>query len=798
MKNYPAIWCTILFIIGIIIYRLTGINVQNFFLYFPLLLITLFFVVFHIKVKSKSLTYWLSICLFVIIAGVFVSAYQTPEYKYLPEQIYIQKDFKAYGKITEINLIKKDEINFNLETDSVLYARIKLYEHFNIICSVKDSSKPKLYLLYNKILPGNKVGISGTFVKGRERRNPGEFDYNKYLHEHGISGAVIANSVTEIKILDNRVSPFKAAVFNIRKEIDRQISKLYNEKNAAFIRGQLLAERNNIEYDTRIEFINSGVAHILAVSGLHVGFIVLIILILFGRFNLYFRSALMLAGLTAFMIMTNSPASVIRATIMSGVIVIGFISNRSTNIFNSLAVAALIILLLKPEQLFDAGFQLSFTAVLSIAAIYPIFQEIINSSWKNFLIIKNILLYAGVSLSAQIGTLPVTLSYFGKLSIVSLFTNLIVIPLDGIIVAISILTLIINAVVPALSFYYASINGLLTTLLYFIIHFSGSLKYAFLWIRDFSLTDSIIFYFFLLLLLYSVRYFRSRLAKLAIAVLSIVNILIFCSIDDRNLILNSKFNIMMIDVGQGDSFLVKFPGGETALVDAGLTTSNFDNGKRIILPLLDYLNINKINYGFISHIDLDHYGGFVSLINEDKIERVVKPKLDSSFSKDLRFEKFVRSKKLSIQYYEKKIIKLKEGRIYILNFLDNDLKTTSNNRSGVLKFVYGNTSILFTGDLEKKYEKKYLIYYKRFLTSDILKVSHHGSKTGSSVEFLSTIKPKLSLISAGIQNRFGHPAAETLYKLKYAGSKIFRTDNLGSVLFSSDGDSIFAVDWKND
>ena len=798
MKNYPAIWYTVLFIIGIIIYRLTGVNVKNFIFYFSILLIALLFAVIHFKVKSKSPTYRLAISLFVIIAGVFVSAFQKPDYKYLPEQIYIQKDFKAYGTISAIELIKKTEINFNLKTDTVLFAGLKYKEPLSLICRVRDSSHNNLIHLYNKILPGNKIEITGIFIKGRERRNPGEFDYNKYLHERGISGFIVSNSVDEIKILNRNSFLFGSIVFEIRKAIDNEITKLHSEKTAAFIRGQILADRSNIEYNAVVEFINSGVAHILAVSGLNVGFIVLIILILFGRFNIYLRSSLMIAGIIAFMILTNSQPSVIRATIMSGIIVIGLLTNRSTNIFNSLAVSALIILVIEPRQLFDPGFQLSYSAVFSIASIYPLYKKMIEASGLKSKMISYLLAYSGISLCAQIGTMPVTLIYFGKLSLVSLFTNLLVIPISGVVVGIGIFTLIINIISPVLAFYYATANNLLTSLMYYIIHVAGRFEYAFLWIRNFTLLDCIIFYFFLTIVLLSLKYFKSKAARLSITVLAALNIMVYCSLDDKHLLKDNRLNLMMIDVGQGDACLVRFPGGETALIDAGETSINFDNGERIVMPLLNYLNVGKIDYGFISHVDLDHYGGFVSLINENLIGKIFKPKLDSSFSKDLRFEKFVRSKKLPFQYYAKEIIKLKEGRIYILNFLNNDLKTTSNNRSGVLKIVYGNTSILFTGDLEKKYEKKYLSYYKRFLTSDILKVSHHGSKTGSSSEFISAVKPKYSLISAGIQNKFGHPAPESLYKLKSNGSKIFRTDKLGGVLFSSDGDSIFAVDWKND
>ncbi len=796
MKNYPAIKYTLLFICGIIIYRLTGLTADNFAFYFSLLVISFLFIVFNSALKSRDLSYRLAVYLFIIAAGIFISAFQKPEYKYLHDGLYLAKDFHAVGTISSVELIKKSEVDFNLSAEKVSSGGIKLKGPFNLICRIRDTGKARLEFLYSRILPGNRVEVSGTFVKGRERRNPGEFDYNKYLHEHGISGFVVSSSVDEVGILNGRSNFFESLVFKIRKEIDREISKLHSENSAAFIRGQVLADRSNIEYDAVVEFINSGVAHILAVSGLNVGFIVLIILILFGRFNLYMRSLLMMAGIIAFMILTNSQPSVIRATLMTGIILIAFVTNRSTNIFNSLAVSALIILLVQPYQLFDPGFQLSYSAVLSIAAIYPVYRGIINSTGIKNKAIKYLLAYSGVSLCAQIGTMPVTLIYFGKLSLVSLFTNLLVIPIAGVVVGIGIFTLIINIISPLIALQYAAANDLLTSVMYFIIHAAGRFEYAFLWVRNFSLIDSIYFYSFLIIILFSLKYFRSTAAKFTVSLLAFFNILVFCSLDDKKLFNDNNLNLMMIDVGQGDSFLVKFPGGETALVDAGPASANFDTGERIILPLLNYLDVNKIDYAFVSHVDLDHYGGILSLIKENKIKMIYKPEADSALGKDLKLESFLLSRGIPFNYYKKEIIKLKKGRIYVLNFPGASFLKTTNSRSGVLKFVFGRTSVLFTGDLEMKSEERYVREYCGFLKSDVLKVSHHGSGTASTNEFVSEVKPAISLISAGIQNKFGHPSAEVVNRLLNAGSRVFRTDKLGGVLFSSNGDSIFAVDWK--
>jgi competence protein ComEC len=797
MKNFPSIKFTILFIAGILIDKFSPVNVNNYVVYFSILFITLFALIcFSFDAKYDSY-FFPNIYVFIIFSAIFVSEFQKPNYNFLPAGIEKEKDFRAYGCVSGIELRRESEIVFNLDADSVTFPGTSFNNKISLICRVRDVNKKNLDSLYNVILPGNYITVTGLFMKGRSQRNPGEFDYNQYLAHKGISGLLLAYHVKDLIILNPDHEKIRSAVFNIRKSIDNKISELHRPEAAGFLRGQLLADRSNIDYNDVVEFINSGVVHILAVSGLNVGFIVLIIMIFLGRFNVYLRSILMVIGILGFLILTDSQASIVRAVIMSILVLAGFLTNRSTNIFNSLAVSALIILLFDHSQLFDPGFQLSYSAVLSIAVIYPVFQKNISNMVLKFRWIKYLLLFIGISLCAQLGTIPFTLYYFGKLSLVSLFTNLIVIPLSGVIVGIGIFTLIINLFIPVIASYYAAGNDILNSLMFYIIRTAGSFEYSYLWIRNFSIQDGIIFYLFLSALLFALIKFKSNIAKAGAAILVFANILIYCSFDDKNLLADNYLHIMMIDVGQGDALLIKFPDGKTALVDAGDASLSFDNGERVILPLLNHLGIDKIDYGFVSHVDLDHYGGFISLINENKIRHIYKPYLDTAFTKDVKFEKFLSAKSIPVTYYEKGIIKLPAYRIYILNDYNRNVKLTNNNKSGILKIVYGRNSFLFTGDLEHHGEIHYLNNYRQFLKADVLKVSHHGSKTGSSEQFISTVNPKISLISDGIKNKFGHPSEVILQRLNHIGSVIARTDKSGAVLLRSDGDNIFAVDWKN-
>jgi competence protein ComEC len=329
------------------------------------------------------------------------------------------------------------------------------------------------------------------------------------------------------------------------------------------------------------------------------------------------------------------------------------------------------------------------------------------------------------------------------------------------------------------------------------IRFAGTLEFSFLWIRNYSLYDSIVFYLLLGFLLISINRIQNSVIKISIFVFTFLIIILYSSFDDKKLLTDDRLNIMMIDVGQGDSFLIKFPNGKTALIDAGEANPYIDNGERVIMPLLDNLGIDKIDYGFISHLDLDHYGGFVSLIYNNRIEKVFRPLPDSS-EKSLRFEKFLKEMKIKTGIYDRTSIDVGNTKIYFLNDPYNySYKSfSSNNKSGILKIVYGKTSFLFVGDCENPGEFFLATNFGRMLDSDVLKVAHHGSSTGSSHAFLNLVSPDISLVSAGIKNKFNHPAESVINSLENINSTIYRTDQLGAVLIQSDGMQIKKVDWK--
>lgn len=796
MNNYPLIKTSVLFATGIVLQKF--IHPVFYVLILLILLSAASALIFLTRRRGAVINKWAPVPVFfsVVLLGQLDMSAAHSNYNPLPRNLFYQKVISA-GTVVDIHLIGSKSLDFLISTDSIVTGTTHIITKTKLLCRLYKSKSKDLNDIYDKLSVGNILEISGKLTQGRKAGNPGEFDYFAYLKNKGIGGIIKINKASDIKFLDNRRN-ISDVLFKTRKMLDKKISMLCSPQSSALYRGLLLADRSLIKYDLRTNFINSGLVHLLAVSGLHVGYIILIVIVLTGRFNLYIRSIITVIVLAMFALITGMPPSVVRASIMASIFVFAFLTGRTTNLINSLAAAAILILIINPEELFNPGFQLSFSAVLSIAVFYPALSARILSAKISKEYLKKLLLFLSVSFSAQIGTLPLTLFYFGKTSLVGLISNLIAIPVMGVIVGLGIVTLASGYLCPFAAVYFGACSDMLIFLFNSFVSITGSLKFSYLSAADFSFIDVVIFYSFLFFLFRTLKSFTHIPAKIFLVCLSAACVILFCSTDDVELLKKNKLNIVMIDVGQGDSFLIKFPDGRTVLVDAGIVTPYTDNGTNVIAPLLKRLDVRRIDYGFVSHIDADHYAGFVPLIHEGLVKKIYKPAIDSANKRDVRFEKFALNNNIQLEYYRKEILKEGNARIYILNnvFVNSRLKKTTNSSSGLLKIVYGKSSVLFTGDLSQSAERLYADMYGQFLRSDILKVSHHGSKTGTSDELLKTCAPKICLISVGAGNKFGHPSKETLDKITNFGSKIFRTDLSGAVILISDGDTFKFCDWK--
>ena len=278
MKNYPAIKVTLLFIIGILSEHFFDVNI--------LVVIVLFIagLVLLIFNKSFSDNFYYSLLL-ILVSGILVFSIgnllaKENKISFAPFLTKIDKvkNATAVGEINKIDLIKNNELILYLNVDSVYSEDFYIKDKVQLLCKIKSDNK-FLFTLYNELKPGNYLKLSGYYYKGREERNPGEFDYDAYLKSNGIMGILSINDTSSIKIINHNTAFLKNLIHQVRKKIDWQIKKYQSPETASLLRGLLLADRKEINYQTKQQFINAGVVHVLAVSGLHVGYIILIFLL---------------------------------------------------------------------------------------------------------------------------------------------------------------------------------------------------------------------------------------------------------------------------------------------------------------------------------------------------------------------------------------------------------------------------------------------------------------------------------------------------------------------------------------
>lgn len=662
----------------------------------------------------------------------------------------------------------------------------------DIRCNIYDSGK-KL-----SASPGDTLYIRTDILPVKKSTNPGEYDRRESYRRKNIVGRININSVDSIIVTGNNnfFNPHKI-LWGVRKDLMDKSVRLFGKGSIynALADALILGERNNIDDSTEELFRNGGIIHLLAVSGLHTGYIILIFYLLAARGGLKLRLLFSIIGIILFILISGGSVSVIRAGIMAIVFMIAILTGRDRNGFNSLAAAFLFILLVNPYELFEAGFQLSFIAVtgilISIRFLNRYYEKKLITGFK-----RKTITFLTVNLSAWIFTLPIVLFHFGGFTYSGLLNNIVAIPLTGIILFAIILTIFTSYLSITIAVFVASgamfFIDILMSFITISNRFFGEIIYL-------PITIYWIFVFFILLFfsIYIISRRKSKIKKVTIVVLVIFTFLVWEKDLRKEYIDRSLFNIIMIDVGQGDAYLILTPENEAILIDAG----NYlypDRGKYVITPLLNKLGIDKLDYLFVSHLDADHAGGTISVTDNIRTDKMYIP--DNSpdnykYNKFIsHFEKYFED----LYIYNPKIIKLTNSRIYILrDSLQNNYRFISeNDRSGVFKFCYGDFEVLFTGDAGLLVEEKLISKYSDFLRSDILKVSHHGSKFGTSAEFVGVVKPQAALISAGLNNRYGHPADNVLRNLSDFNVQIFRTDHDGYCILTSDGISFSRYIWN--
>lgn len=648
---------------------------------------------------------------------------------------------------------------------------------------------------------GRKIQFVGMVTYPGAARNPGEFDLRHYLQLHGIYARAFIEDVGTLVVGEetgNRL--FREVVYPLRGAISQHLDLFVGGEEAKFLKGLTIGDRSEISSEVKDAFVNAGVMHILAVSGLHVGLITIMFVVVLSMLRLpeTVRIVLVCALLIIYIFLTGSSPSVVRAVIMAVVVFGAKLFDRKVDVLNSLAVAALVILFWDARQLSLPGFQLSFAAVLSIVLLYPVFYswfQKLSGRLRDQQFVDGIIRLFCLSLAAGLGTLPFTALYFGKIPVVGFLANIPVVPLSGVVLAAAMTAVVFSFMWDAAAILYGLAAKVLTFGLLESVAFFGNLPFSYV-DAYFSTWEIILFYAGITVV---VTIGRWSVKRLIIVLLVFFNCLLYASLFGfigTPAVLRTTF----LDVGQGDAVFVEFPNGKNMLIDAGPRGLHTDAGRRVVVPFLKNKNIDYIDAVVVSHPHNDHGGGVPSLLREIRVGRVLDAGSKTQSSLLREYHHLVDS--LNVPY--RRIIAGdtidcgRDVRLYVVHpsgrFIPHDTSGRNiNNESVVMKLAYGNTSMLFAGDAEEEAEEIVVRRYNGFLRSDVLKVGHHGSGTSSTERFLAATSPAVAVISVGRNNKFRHPSQIVLGRLREKNVRVYRTDEQNAVILMSDG-----LEWKEE
>lgn len=694
---------------------------------------------------------------------------------------------------------------------------------------------------------GNRVKLTARLRPPRNFRNPGAFDYEGYLHALNIS------TVASVKADNVAVLPGKTGTTlgfwrsRIRRSILDHINnpayRLWSRQDAPLIAAMIVGDESALPRQVREEFQQTGAYHLLVVSGMNVALLALAVFWTSRRLHApeWAASLVTVALCVFYAYIAGLGAPILRAVLMLSVFLLGRLLYRDRTALNATGFAALVVLVVQPAALFDAGFQLTFLALLAITGIsLPILERtshpyrdalhyleatsydlqlppraaqfrldlrmlmerlgrFIGVSPTRFLIIglprAALALFELLVISAitqAVLVLPMRV-YFHRAAIVGLPANLLVLPLAGV---------LLNSAVAAIALSYvwgpiARVAGLITTAaLHWTLRCLVSLSHLHIsqWrISGPTLAISLLAVAGIAIAIIASR--RRRWVALAGLALLFLSASVAAFWRPPPLTDPGKLEITAIDVGQGDSLLVVSPDGHTLLIDAGgalgPTRGEFDFGEDVVSPYLWERGFDHLDAIALTHAHGDHIGGMARMIENFHPQELWVGINPSTAALNHLYQTAAANGVSVRKHVAGEVLSWGATGIRVLTPPPDwrPKPRPMNDDSLALLISYGNTRALLAGDVEKRMEH---FIAAETPAADLLKIAHHGSATSTTPEFLAAVSPKFAVISVGYRNAFGHPRAVVLERLQDAHVKTYRTDTFGAVTFLLDGSKVEA------
>jgi len=672
---------------------------------------------------------------------------------------------------------------------------------------------------------GDRIAFRARLRKPRNRCNPGEYDWEMYCKNNGILWQASVRGNGSI-LLTRRGSPYRprAIMCRIRQAMGGFLDRHSTGDVRAVLKGIVVGDRGEIDPGLRKSFADSGLAHMLSASGLHVGIVALLTLLFakgiaraVPRILLHYplrkiAAAASVPAMLTYCWIVGARVPAIRATTMGLVVAAALLLDRRWHSVNSLALAGLIILLVYPLSIFTAGFQLSFAAVVGILLVVPkllsglydphafggagapatwqtdLFQRLKDGvrHWS-----RHMTAFVLVTLAATVAVSPFLVRIFHSFPLYSPAANVLAWPLLALALPTALIAAAVGAVAPNVgALILAPAAGIVHALVGVATFFSslpgstlrfphpGNLEFVFGIILAFS---------FLWLMREPTR---RRLLLVSAGALILAGISLIAA---RQALYDGKLHAVFLNVGKADAAFVKPPGAEGLLIDGGPRNRYFDAGTSILIPFFEWKGIRSLAGIVISHPQMDHLGGLMSVIPRAPPIRLWWNPID--YEPPVLTETLVTARdcdaRLEVADRTCPPIRLGGATMRFLNSRGGKIRKNRafrnvNNASVVLRIDYGRVSFLFTGDLEKSGEEE-LLHAGVPLRATVLKVAHHGCGSSTSRRFLQAVRPRLAVISCNDYRHAKCPDRRVLDRLRDVGADILWTGRDGAVTIETDG-----------
>lgn len=601
-------------------------------------------------------------------------------------------------------------------------------------------------------------------------RNPGEFDYRKFLLTQGIEKQMILKDLNDIEC---KGSSFLHRFYSLRQKLIRQMEERVSGFTAAWINALILGDTSMVNDDTIKLFQDWGLSHLLAISGLHIGIVIGLIYFLLVRMNWLTKEKaeiLIMLFLPVYALLAGGEPSVLRASLMA--LLILFLRRLHIMIPATDAISIIFVLLLlyDPYLIYNIGFQFSFIITFGIilsrrwlaSVSSPVFQLLI------------------ISFISQMIILPIQLNYFSLFQPLSIIMNLLIVPYFSIFVIPYMFFMMFISFLPIsiLHSFDLLFSGIHLVVIEGIKWLDRYFDYPF-YLTDLPVWLTIFYYLLLLVALHFLE--ENRLNKSFISFFLMASLLVgYAAIP----YVTGKGTVTMLDIGQGDAFIIELPYRKgVIMIDAGATFSFEDmepsptNYERIIKPYLRSNGIHHIDALFITHEDTDHFGSLSFMLQDDVVREIY---VSEYFQFPIEILNLTEEKSVPIRRLRaQEAIQINGLHFSVLAPIVD--KGKSNENSLVLYTEIGGKSWLFTGDISKEEERDIMRTYN--FNVDIIKVAHHGSNTSTDPAFIEKLSPDTALIPVGKNNSYGHPTGEVIETLETFNIGIYRTDHHGAVQY---------------